>query len=50
MELVTRNYQWPRVIRNMRKYIKMCDLYQRIKNRTNIPAGKLMTNKIPEKT
>ena len=25
-ELVTRNYQWPRVIKNVRKYIEGCDM------------------------
>jgi len=37
------------VIRNVEKYIKECNLCQRIKNRTEVLAGKLMTNKIPKK-
>jgi len=31
------------------KYMEGCDTYQRIKNRTEALAGKLMTNEIPEK-
>ena len=48
-ELVTRNYWWPGVTKNVGKYVNRCDLYQRIKNRTEALAGKLMTNKVPEK-
>ena len=32
MELVTRNYQQPGVMRDVGKYIDDCDIYQRIKN------------------
>ena len=35
-DLVTRNYQWPKVIRDIEKYIKEYDLCQRIKNKTEI--------------
>ena len=49
-ELVTRNYWWPEVTKNIRKYINECNLYQRIKNRTEVLIGMLMANKIPEKT
>jgi len=31
------------------RYVDGCDMYQRMKNRTEAPAGKLMTNEIPEK-
>jgi len=31
------------------KYVDGCDTYQRYKNRTEAPAGKLMPNVIPEK-
>jgi len=34
----------------MGKYVNSCDIYQRMKNRTEIPAGKLMMNEIPERT
>ena len=48
-ELVTRNYQWLGVTRDMGKYIEDCDMCQRMKNKTDIPAGKLKLSKIPEK-
>jgi len=31
VELVTRNYWWPGVTRDLGKYVEGCDLYQRIK-------------------
>jgi len=37
-ELVTRNYWWPEVTRDMRGYINIC---QRMKNRTEVLAEKL---------
>ena len=49
IELVIRNYWWPGVTKNVGKYVEECDLCQRIKNRTEAPAGKLMTNEVPEK-
>ena len=49
-ELVTRNYWWSGVIKDVGKYVEDCNMYQRIKNRMEAPAGKLMTNEILEKT
>jgi len=49
MELVTRNYWWPGVTKEVRKYVDGCDACQRYKNRSEAPAGKLMPNAIPEK-
>jgi len=49
MELVTRNYWWPGVTKEVRKYVDRCDACQRYKNRSEAPAGKLMPNAIPEK-
>ena len=48
-ELVIRNYWQPRVMKNIEKYIKGYNLYQRMKNRTEVPVGNLMTNIVPEK-
>ena len=48
-ELVTRNYWWLGVTKNVEKHVKRCDLCQRMKNRTEIPVEKLMTNKVLEK-
>jgi len=32
-KLVIRNYWWPRVIRNVGKYVDRCDICQRMKKR-----------------
>jgi len=48
-ELVTWNYWWPRVMRDVEKYMDSCDMYQRIKNRTEALAEKLKLSEIPEK-
>ena len=50
MELVTRNYWWPGVTKDVEKYVDGCDMCQRIKNKTEVIAGKLMMNEIPERT
>ena len=49
VELVTRNYWWLGVTRNVGKYVEGCDLCQRMKNRTEEPAGKLKLSEIPKK-
>jgi len=49
MELVTRNFWWPRVTKEVKKYIEGCDACQRNKNQTETPTGKLMPNTVPEK-
>jgi len=48
-ELITRNYLWLRVTKDIRKYMNGYDLYQRMKNRMEAPMGKLMVNQVPEK-
>jgi len=48
-ELVTRNFWWPGVTREVKRYVEGCDACQRNKNRTQPLAGKLMPNLIPEK-
>ena len=40
-ELVMRNYQWPKVIRDVGKYVDSYNIYQRIKNRTEALTKKL---------
>jgi len=47
---VTRNYWWPGVTRDVGKYVEGCDLYQRMKNRTEELAGKLKLSEVPQKT
>ena len=49
VELVTRNYWWPGVMRDVGKYVEGCDLCQRMKNRTEEPVGKLKLSKMPQK-
>jgi len=48
-ELVTRNYWWPGVTRNIGKYIGGYDMCQRIKNWTEALVGKLKLSEEPEK-
>jgi len=49
VELVTRNYWWPGVTRDVGKYVEGCDLCQRMKNRTEELAGKLKLSEVPKK-
>ena len=49
VELVTRNYWWPGVTRDVGRYVEGCDLCQRMKNRAEEPADKLKLSKMPEK-
>jgi len=49
LKLVTRNYWWPGVTRDIGRYMEGCDLCQRMKNRTEKPAGKLKLSEVPEK-
>ena len=49
IELVMRNYWWPGVTRDVGRYVKECDMCQRMKNRTEAPAGKLKLSEVPER-
>ena len=49
IELVTRNYWWPGMTKEVKQYIEGCDQCQKMKNRVEMPAGKLKPNQIPEK-
>jgi len=49
VELITRNFWWPGVTKEVKRYVEGCNACQRNKNRTEQPAGKLMPNSIPEK-
>ena len=49
VELVTRNYWWPGMTRDVGKYMEGCNLCQRMKNRTEEPAGKLKLSEVPQK-
>ena len=48
-ELVTRNYWWPKVTRDVRRYVEGCDMCQRMKNRTEEVARKLKLSERPKK-
>ena len=48
-ELVTRNYWWPGITKEVERYVDRCNTCQRYKNWSEAPAGKLMPNTIPEK-
>ena len=50
VELVTRNYWWLGVTRDVGKYVEGCNLCQRMKNQTEEPAGKLKLSEAPQKT
>jgi len=49
VELVTRNYWWPGVTRDVGRYVEECDLCQRMKNRTEELAEKLKLSEVPQK-
>ena len=50
VELVTRNYWWPGVTRDVGKYVEGCNLCQWMKNRTEELAEKLKLSEVPQKT
>jgi len=49
MELVTRNYWWPEVTRDMGKYVEGYDICQRMKNKIEELAEKLKLSEVLEK-
>jgi len=49
-ELVTRNFWWPGVSKEVKRYVEGYDACQRSKNHTQAPASKLMPNLISEIT
>ena len=49
VELVTRNFWWPGIMKEVKWYIERYDMCQHNKNCTEQPAGKLIPNSIPEK-
>jgi len=44
-----RNYWWPGMTRDIGRYIKGCDMYQRIKNRMKVMIEKLKLSEVPKK-
>jgi len=49
MKLVTRNYWWLEVTREVGWYVEECNLCQRMKNRMEEIVGKLKLSEVPEK-
>ena len=49
VELVTRNFWWPGITKEVKRYMEGCNACQQNKNCTEQPAGKLIPNSIPEK-
>ena len=47
--MVTRNYWWPGVTRDVGRYVEGCDLSQRMKNRMEEVTEKLKLSEVPEK-
>ena len=48
-ELVMRNHWWLGVTKDVEKYVKDCDMCQRIKNRMEVSAGKLKLSEVLKK-
>ena len=48
-ELVTRNYWWPGVTRDIGRYVEGCNMCQRMKNKMEEVVEKLKLSKVPEK-
>ena len=46
---MTRNYWWPEVTKDVGRYIEGCNMCQRMKNRTEVPAVKLKLSEMPKK-
>jgi len=49
VELVTQNFWWPGITKEVKQYVEGCNVFQQNKNHTEQLAGKLMPNSIPEK-
>ena len=48
-ELVTKNYQWLGVTKDVGKHVDGCNMYQRINNKTEAPVGNLKLIEVLEK-
>jgi len=49
VELVTRNYWWPGVTRDIGRYVEGCNLCQKMNNRIEEVTGKLKLSEVPKK-
>ena len=48
-KLVTRNYWWPGVTKDVGRCVERCNICQRMKNRMEVPVRKLKLSKVLEK-
>jgi len=48
-ELVTRNYWWPGVTRDIGRYVDGYNMCQRMKNRTEAVTEKLKLSEVPKR-
>ena len=46
VELITRNYWWPEVTKEVKQYVEEYDQYQRMKNKAEMLARKLRPNTV----
>jgi len=49
VELVTRNFWWPGITKEIKRYVEGCNACQQNKNCIEQPVGKLMPNSILER-
>ena len=46
-ELISRNYWWPGLTTDVKRYVSGCDICQKMKNRPQQPYGPLIPNPVP---
>ena len=46
---MTKNYWWLGVTKDIGRYVEECDMYQRMKNRTEVPVEKLKLSEMPKR-
>ena len=49
MELITRNYWWLGVTKDIERYVDSCDICQRMKNKIELLAVKLKLSEVLKK-
>jgi len=49
-ELIMRNYWWSEITKDVGKYVEECNMYQKMKNRTEVLVEKLKLSEILEKS
>src|SRR5207302_7374908 len=49
IEIINRNYYWPKLCEQVKQYVKNCDICQRTKSVRHAPFGLLKPHEAPEK-